>query len=158
MEYRSGGTGGPTWFISHPSSPSVTSLISLLSPLSDQQRFSPNNITTSSKGKVMRIIKKITIKEMFWSFNKLFSKKMYGGQSGIFVCCYWLHPSPPPPPPPPTSVRPLILLSQSDLFHSKNIVTVKFRTPGHELHLTIFSSMCWNEWLQFPWTSHKTRN
>ena len=79
VEYRSGGTGGPTWFISHPSSTSVTSLISPLSPLSDQQRFSPNNITTSSKGKVMRIIKKITIKEMFWSFNKLFSKKMYGG-------------------------------------------------------------------------------
>ena len=54
-----------------------------------------------------------------------------------------------PPPqlvrPPPQLVRPLILLSQSDLFHSKNIVTVKFRTPGHELHLTIFSSMCWNQ-------------
>ena len=41
--------------------------------------------------------------------------------------------------PPPQLVRPLILLSQSDLFHSKNIVT------GHELHLTIFSSMCWNQ-------------
>ena len=31
--------------------------------------------------------------------------------------------------PPPQLVRPLILLSQSDLFHSKNIFTVKFRTP-----------------------------
>ena len=50
-----------------------------------------------------------------------------------------------PPPLPPELVRPLILLSQSDLFHSKNIVTVKFRTTGHELHLTIFCSMCWNQ-------------
>ena len=127
MEYRSGGTGGPTWFISHPSSPSVTSLISPLSPLSDPQRFSPNSITTSSKGKVMRIIKKITIKEMFWSFNKLFSKKMYGGQSGKFVCCYWCLKGVTPHP---QLARPLILLSQSDLFHSKNIFTVKIRTPS----------------------------
>ena len=50
-----------------------------------------------------------------------------------------------PPPLPPELLRPLILLSQSDLFHSKNIVTVKYRTPGHELHLTIVSSMCWNQ-------------
>ena len=48
---------------------------------------------------------------------------MYGGQSGKFVFCYWglkgLHH----PPPPFQLVRPLILLSQSDIF------TVKFRTP-----------------------------
>ena len=68
----------------------------------------------------MSIIKNITIKEMFWSLDKLFSNKMYGGQSGKFVFCYWglkgLHL-------PPQLVRPLILLSQSDIF------TVKFRTP-----------------------------
>ena len=73
---------------------------------------------------------------------------MYGGQSGnLFVAIGYI---PPPAPPRSQLVRPLILLSQSDLFHSKNIVTVKFRTPGNELHLTIFSSMCWNQLLQFP--------
>ena len=33
------------------------------------------------------------------------------------------------PSPPPQLVRPLILLSKSDLLHSKNIFTIKFRTP-----------------------------
>ena len=76
----------------------------------------------------MRIIKKITIKEMFLSLNKLFSKKMYEGQSGKFVCCYWgFKGVTPPPPPAPTSKTPYIT-PQSDLLHSKNIFTVKFRT------------------------------
>ena len=49
----------------------------------------------------------------------------------------------PSPPPTLTSKTPNIIVTECFFFfHSKNIVTVKFRTPGHELHLRIFSSMC----------------
>ena len=41
-----------------------------LGPKSDQQQFSPNNISKSSRVKVMRISKMITKGKMLWSFIK----------------------------------------------------------------------------------------
>ena len=41
-----------------------------LSPNSDQQQFSPNDVHTMSRDKVMRINKMMTKEKMPWSFNK----------------------------------------------------------------------------------------
>ena len=59
---------------------------------SDQKQFSPNNIHTLSRDKVMRINKMITKGKMPWSFIKfsqVILKKIYGDQFGEFVCGYW---------------------------------------------------------------------
>ena len=45
-------------------------LLNPLSPNSDQQQFSPNNIHTLSRDKVMRINKMIIIEKIPWSFIK----------------------------------------------------------------------------------------
>ena len=66
--------------------------INPLSPNSDQQQFSPNNIHTLSRDKVMRINKMIIIEKILWSFIKfsqLILKEMYEDQFGEFVCGYW---------------------------------------------------------------------
>ena len=63
-----------------------------LSANSDQKQFSPNNIHTLSRDKVMRINKMITKGKMPWSFIKfsqVILKKIYGDQFGEFVCGYW---------------------------------------------------------------------
>ena len=63
-----------------------------VSPNSDQQQFSPNNIHTLSRDKVMRINKMIIIEKIPWSFIK-FSQLILKGdvrnQFGEFVCGYW---------------------------------------------------------------------
>lgn len=53
-----------------------------LSPQSDQHWFSPNNINTSSRKTVRRILKKVT------KGKKLF-KEMYEDQFEEFLCGYW---------------------------------------------------------------------
>ena len=63
-----------------------------LSANSDRKQFSPNNIHTLSKDKVMRINKMINKRNMPWSFIKFSQvvlKKIYGDQFGEFVCGYW---------------------------------------------------------------------
>ena len=73
----------------------VQDFLTFLSPKSDQHQFSPNKINTSSMGKVMRIdnmiIKGYKCFDLLSnSFNQFF-RKMYGDQSGEFVCgCWWL--------------------------------------------------------------------
>ena len=63
-----------------------------LSPNGDQHQFSPKNIHTSSREKVMRINKMITKKKcldlLSNSLNTVF-KKMYRNQFGEIVCGYW---------------------------------------------------------------------
>ena len=65
-----------------------------INPLSldgDQHQFSPNNIHTSSREKVMRINKMITKKkclDLLSNSLKIFFKKMYRDQFGEFVCGY----------------------------------------------------------------------
>ena len=61
---------------------------------SDQHQFSPNNISRSTRVKVMRITKLMTKGRILWSetkFSQLFSKQMYGEQSGEFLCGFWLR-------------------------------------------------------------------
>ena len=61
-------------------------------PKSDQHQFSPNNISRSSRVKVMRITKLITKGRMLWSqtkFSQLFFEEMYGNQFGECVCGSW---------------------------------------------------------------------
>ena len=75
-----------------PDTPLTTSLslgLNPLGPKSDQHQFSPNNISRSSRVKVMRITKLITKGRRLWSFIKfsqLFLKEMYRDQCGEFVC------------------------------------------------------------------------
>ena len=60
---------------------------------SDQHQFSPNNISRSTRVKVMRITKLMTKGRILWSqtkFSQLFLKEMYGEQSGEFLCGFWL--------------------------------------------------------------------
>ena len=57
-----------------------------LSPKSDQQQFSPNDVLTLSRDKVTRINKMMT---NFIKFSQLILKKMYGDQFGEFACGYW---------------------------------------------------------------------
>ena len=72
-----------------------TNIFPNFNPLStngDQHQFSPNNIHTSSREKVMRINKMITKKKcldlLSNSLNTVF-KKMYRNQFGEIVCGYW---------------------------------------------------------------------
>ena len=62
------------------------------SPNGDQHQFSPNNIHTSSREKVMRINKIITKNkclDLLSNSLNTFFKKMYRNQFGEFVCGYW---------------------------------------------------------------------
>ena len=63
-----------------------------LSPNSDQQQFSPNNIHSLSRDKVLRINKMIIVEKIPWSFSK-FSQLILKGDVwrsvGEFVCRYW---------------------------------------------------------------------
>ena len=70
----------------------ISNKIHPLGPKSDQHQFSPNNISRSSRVKVMRITSLITKRRTLWSstkFSQLFLKEMYGDQSGEFVCGSW---------------------------------------------------------------------
>ena len=70
----------------------MTTSLNPLGPKSDQHQFSPNNISRSSRVKVMRITKLITKGRMLWSwtkFSQLSLKEIYGDQSGEFVCGSW---------------------------------------------------------------------
>ena len=61
-------------------------------PKSHQHQFSVDNISRSSRVKVMRITKLITKGRTLWSHTKLSQlllKEMYGDQSGEFVCGSW---------------------------------------------------------------------
>ena len=63
-----------------------------LSPNSDQQQFSPNDIHTLSRDYLMRIDKMIAKEKMpssFINFSQLIRKEMYGDQFGEFVYGYW---------------------------------------------------------------------
>ena len=69
-----------------------TLFFNLLGPKSDQHQFSPNNISRSSRVKVMRITKLITKGRILWSstkFSPLFLKEMYGHQCRESVCRSW---------------------------------------------------------------------
>ena len=76
--------------VSHRTAISQFQLLNPLSPNSDQQQFSPNNIHTLSRDKVMRINKMIIIEKIPWSFIKFSQliQEMYGDQFGEFVCGY----------------------------------------------------------------------
>ena len=62
-----------------------------LSPNSDQQQFSPNNIHTLSRDKVMRINKMIIIRKIPWSFIK-FSRLILKGDiwRSVWRICMWI--------------------------------------------------------------------
>ena len=62
-----------------------------LSANSDHQQFSPNNIHTLSRDKVMRINKMITIEKMLWSFIK-FSQLIVKGDvwRSVWRICMWI--------------------------------------------------------------------
>ena len=62
-----------------------------LSPNSDQQQFSPNNIHTLSRDKVMRINKMIVIEKISWSFIK-FSQLILKGDvwRSVWRICMWI--------------------------------------------------------------------
>ena len=63
-----------------------------LGPKSVQHQFFLNNISRSTRVKVMRITKLMTKGRMLWSFIKfsqLFLKEMYGDQFGEFVFGSW---------------------------------------------------------------------
>ena len=63
-----------------------------LSPNGDQRQFSPNNIHTSPREKVMRIKKmkkKKKCLDLLSNSLNTFFKKMYRNQFGEFVCGYW---------------------------------------------------------------------
>ena len=64
-------------------------LVNPLSPNSDQDQFSPNDIHTLSRDKVMRITEMITKEKMLWSFIEFLFKEMYRDQFGEQVCGYW---------------------------------------------------------------------
>ena len=71
-----------------------TTLIPTLNPLhpnSDQQQFSPNNIHTLSRDKVMRINKMIIIEKIPWSFIK-FSQLILKGNvwRSVWRICMWI--------------------------------------------------------------------
>ena len=57
-----------------------------LSPNGDQRQFSPNNIHTSPREKVMRIKKMITKKKCL---DLLSNSPTHRNQFGEFVCGYW---------------------------------------------------------------------
>ena len=63
-----------------------------LSPNSDQDQFSANNIHTLSTDKLWQLIKWSTMRKYFDllsnSLNSFF-KEMYRDQFGEFVCGYW---------------------------------------------------------------------
>ena len=70
----------------------MTTSLNPLGPKSDQHQFSPNNISRSSRVKVMRITKLMTKGKILGSetkFSQLFLKEMYGDQSGESVCGSW---------------------------------------------------------------------
>ena len=62
-----------------------------LSPNSDQQQFSPNNVHTLSRDKVMRINKMIVIEKISWSFIK-FSQLILKGDvwRSVWRICMWI--------------------------------------------------------------------
>ena len=62
-----------------------------LSPNSDQQQFSPNNVHTLSKDKVVRIQKMITKEKMPWCFIK-FSQLILKGNvwRSVWRICVWI--------------------------------------------------------------------
>ena len=66
-------------------------LLNPLSPNSDQQQFSPNNIQWLSRDKVMRINKMIIIEEITWSFIK-FSQLILKGDvwRSVWRICMWM--------------------------------------------------------------------
>ena len=67
----------------------LAGLFNPLSPNIDQHQFSPNNIHTLSRAKVMRINQMITrrkISDLLSISPNLFCKEMYGDQFGEFVC------------------------------------------------------------------------
>ena len=67
------------------------SAINPLSPNSDQQQFSPNDIHTLSRDKVMRIkwSPKRKCHDLLSISLNLFMTEMYGDQFGEFACGYW---------------------------------------------------------------------
>ena len=70
---------------------SIKNLINPLSPNSVQHQFSPNNIHTLSRDKVMRINKMITIEKIPWSFIK-FSQLILKGDvwRSVWRICMWI--------------------------------------------------------------------
>ena len=62
-----------------------------LNPNSDQQQFSPNNIHTLSRDKVMRINKMIIIEKIPWPFIK-FSQLILKGDvwRSVWRICMWI--------------------------------------------------------------------
>ena len=70
---------------------STCSRFNPLSPNSDQQQFSPNNIHTLSRDKVMRINKMIIIEKIPWSFIK-FSQLILKGDvwRSVWRICMWI--------------------------------------------------------------------
>ena len=64
----------------------------VLSPKSDQRQISPDNISTTSRAKAMRINKMIIKGKMLWSFitfSLLILKEMHRDQSREFLCGHW---------------------------------------------------------------------
>ena len=66
-----------------PADKIVLAVFNPLGPKSDQNQFSPNKISRSSRVKDMRITKLITRGRIF---SQVFLKEIYVDQSGEFVC------------------------------------------------------------------------
>ena len=62
-------------------------LLKLLSPDSDQNQFSPNNIHILPREMIMRVNKMIA-KDLLSNSLNYFFKEMYEGQYGEFICGY----------------------------------------------------------------------
>ena len=69
----------------------ILSRVNPLSPNSDQQQFSPNNIHTLSRDKVMRINKMIILEKIPWPFIK-FSQLILKGNvwRSVWRICVWI--------------------------------------------------------------------
>ena len=82
-----------TWNWRLPFAVNVTLNLSInpLSPNSDQQQFSPNNLHTMSRDKVVRIWKMITNEKMPWCFIK-FSQLILKGNvwRSVWRICTWI--------------------------------------------------------------------
>ena len=67
------------------------SSINSVSSNSDQHQISPNNVTTQSREKFLRINEMITKRKMLRSvikFSQLILVEVYGDKCGEFVCGY----------------------------------------------------------------------
>ena len=80
------------WYPFHIPNRCKCTVFNPLSPNSDQDQFSPNNIYTLSTDKLWELIKwspKQKCLDLLTNSLNSFFKEMYGDQFGEFICGYW---------------------------------------------------------------------